>query len=37
MYGYAAQECRSEIIENTPRINSPLEVLELLEPFGVAC
>jgi phosphoglycolate phosphatase len=37
MYGYAAHECRSEIIENTPRINSPLEVLELLEPFGVAC
>jgi len=37
MYGYAAIECRFEIIENTPRINSPLEVLELLEPFGVAC
>lgn len=37
MYGYAAHECRFEIIENTSRINSPLEVLELLEPFGVAC
>lgn len=37
MYGYAACECRFEVIEDTPRINSPLDVLELLEPFGVAC
>jgi len=36
MYGYAARECSFDIIENTPQINSPLEVLELLEPFGVA-
>lgn len=37
MYGYAASETRSELVEQTMLIHSPEDVLDLLGPAVVAC